>query len=228
MRVRAKVAAVLACSVLPLTSAAAATRPADPTLLTVSETGKLTLVNLRSGRVRQFMRAYQATWSPDGRRIVFVGRGERGLGDLFVINSDGSHLHRLTHDDSVEEHDPVWSSDGNRLAYFAQRQALFQDDLIVLSLSTGVSASIARGRPLKEQLEWSPDGRKLAFATSSSATRGIRVVDATTGQPVDTWLGNNYPLWSPDGSRVRLDRERTSKTHGREAGWIGRARRLPR
>jgi tricorn protease-like protein len=26
------------------------------------------------------------------------------------------------------------------------------------------------------------------------------VIDATTGQPIDAWLGQNYPVWSADGS----------------------------
>jgi len=158
MRVNAGSAAILASCLLPFTTAAGAARPADPTLLSVSDAGKLTLVNARTGRIRHFASAYQATWSPDGKRIAFAGRAGGGWGDLFVIEADGSHLRRLTHSDDIEEHDPVWSSDGKRLAYFAQDQALSQDDLIVLSLSTGVSASVVRGPPLKSGLEWSRTG----------------------------------------------------------------------
>ena len=202
MRVNAGSAAILASCLLPFTTAAGAARPADPTLLSVSDAGKLTLVNARTGRIRHFASAYQATWSPDGKRIAFAGRAGGGWGDLFVIEADGSHLRRLTHSDDIEEHDPVWSSDGKRLAYFAQDQALSQDDLIVLSLSTGVSASVVRGPPLKSGLEWSPDGRKFAFATSWAAGHGVQVIDASSGEAVDAWLGQKYPVWSPDGSSV--------------------------
>jgi Tol biopolymer transport system component len=202
MRFRAGSAVILASSLLSFTTAAGAARPADPTLLSVSDAGKLTLVNVRTGRVRHFLQAYQARWSPDGKRIAFAGRSGGGPGDLFLIDADGGELRRLTHSDDIEEHDPVWSSDGKRLAYFAQHQALSQDDLMVLSLSTGVSSSILRGRPLKGRLEWSPDGRKFAFSTSSGATSGARVIDATTGQPIDAWLGQDYPVWSADGSSV--------------------------
>jgi Tol biopolymer transport system component len=148
MRLYAKSAVILASSLLSFTTAAGAASPSDPTLLSVSDTGKLTLLNLRTGRVRHFMRAYQATWSPDGKRIAFAGRGQGGPGDLFLIDADGRNLRHLTHTDDIEEHDPVWSSDGKRLAYFAQDQALSQDDLMVLSLATGMSASVVRGRPL--------------------------------------------------------------------------------
>jgi Tol biopolymer transport system component len=203
VRLHAKTAAILASSVLSFTTAAGAARPADPTLLSVSDGGKLTIVNVRTGRVQHFLQAYQAAWSPDGKRIAFAERGQRGPGDLFLIDADGHNLRRLTHSDDTEEHDPVWSSDGKRLAYFAQRVALSEDDLMVLNLSTGVSASILRGRPLKGRLQWSPDGRKFAFVTSGvSPHAGARVIDATTGQPLDSWLGQNYPVWSADGSSV--------------------------
>ncbi|MGZ4403648.1 MAG: hypothetical protein ACXVRI_12475 [Gaiellaceae bacterium] len=212
MRLHAKSAVILASSLLSFTTAAGAARPADPTLLSVSDTGRLTLVNVRTGRVRHFMRAYQATWSPNGKRIAFAGRGQGGPGDLFLIDADGRNLRRLTHSEDIEEHDPVWSSDGKRLAYFAQDQALSQDDLMVLSLSTGMSASVVRGSPLKGQLEWSPDGRKFAFVTSWAAGRGVQVVDATSGEAVDAWLEQKYPVWSPDGSSVAFvftENERT-------------------
>src|SRR6266850_118778 len=191
MRFHAMSVAILVSGLLSFTTAAGAARPADPTLLAVSETGTLTLVNVRTGRVRHLARAYQATWSPDGKRIAFAGRGQGGPGDLFLIDADGRNLRRLTHTDDIEEHDPVWSSDGKRLAYFAQDQALSQDDLMVLSLSTGVSASVVRGRPLKGRLEWSPDGRKFAFVTSWAAGRGVQVIDASSGEAVDAWRGQN-------------------------------------
>jgi Tol biopolymer transport system component len=212
MRLHAKSAVILASSLLSFTAAADAARPADPTLLSVSDTGKLTLLNLRTGRVRHFTRAYQATWSPDGKRIAFAGRGQGGPGDLFLIDAEGRNLRRLTHSDDLEEHDPVWSSDGKRLAYFAQDQALSQDDLMVLSLSTGMSRSVVRGGPLKGQLEWSPDGRKFAFVTSWGGGRGVQVVDATSGEAVDAWLEQKYPVWSPNGSSVAFvvtENERT-------------------
>ena len=73
---------------------------------------------------------------------------------------------------------------------------------MVLNLSTGVASSVVRGRPLKSRLEWSPDGRKFAFVTSWTAGRGVQVVDASSGEAVDAWLEQKYPIWSPDGSSV--------------------------
>ena len=47
------------------------------------------------------------TWSPDGKRIVFVSnRG--GNDEIYVMNSDGSGQTRLTNNRDKED-GPVWS-----------------------------------------------------------------------------------------------------------------------
>jgi Tol biopolymer transport system component len=61
-------------------------------------------------------------WSPDGRRIAFVGtvvrRHAAGFTSaIFVVDADGSHLVRLTHGD-YEEWAPAWAPDGMRIAFF--------------------------------------------------------------------------------------------------------------
>jgi dipeptidyl aminopeptidase/acylaminoacyl peptidase len=192
MRFHAMSVAILASSLLSFTTAAGAARPADPTLLAVSDAGKLTLVNAQTGRVRHFLRAYQATWSPDGKRIAFTGRGQGGPGDLFLIDADGRNLRRLTHSDDIEEHDPVWSSDGKRLAYFAQDQALSQDDLMVLSLATGMSATVVRGRPLKA--DW--NGRPTAGNSHSSRAGPPGTVCRSSMRPAGkrSMLGSNRSI----------------------------------
>src|SRR5439155_8088073 len=45
--------------------------------------------------------------SPDGRRIAFVA-----LEHVYVMDADGSGLHRVTPFENVVEHSPTWSPDG--------------------------------------------------------------------------------------------------------------------
>ena len=54
-----------------------------------------------------------AEWSPDGRKIAFVG-GEVSRADLYVINTDGSGLAQLTQLGTVTG--AAWSPDGRTLA----------------------------------------------------------------------------------------------------------------
>src|SRR5439155_1273801 len=55
------------------------------------------------------------SWSPDGKQLVFTGY-DGGLSDLFVVNADGSNLHRLTND-KYADLEPSWAHDGDRLAF---------------------------------------------------------------------------------------------------------------
>ena len=63
--------------------------------------GQLFTMNPRGGDVRQithvFGNAYQPSWSPDGRFIVFTRNFRAdGVSDIYLVRSDGTGLRRLT------------------------------------------------------------------------------------------------------------------------------------
>jgi Tol biopolymer transport system component len=55
--------------------------------------------------------AYGPDWSPDGRRLVFVRRG-----DLFVAGADGRNQRQLTRDPDHADAEPQWAPSGARIA----------------------------------------------------------------------------------------------------------------
>lgn len=64
--------------------------------------------------------AYEPAWSPDGDRIAFVGPVEQAETAIWVMDSDGSNLTRLTTDLlGYQAWRPTWSPDGSRIAYWA-------------------------------------------------------------------------------------------------------------
>ena len=62
------------------------------------------------------MRAGLPRWSPDGKRIAFMGRNAGGLWKIYIVSSDGGSLQQITYGGGNDA-DPSWSPDGASLAY---------------------------------------------------------------------------------------------------------------
>ena len=56
-----------------------------------------------------------ATWSPDETKIAFNSDRD-GNNELYVMNSDGSDIRRLTFT-KANERGPFWSPDGKRITF---------------------------------------------------------------------------------------------------------------
>jgi Tol biopolymer transport system component len=64
------------------------------------------------------------SYSPDGKKIVFLGGWETMYGNICVMNADGSDRKQLTHNaddgrqmDEPSSDEPAWSADGNSIIF---------------------------------------------------------------------------------------------------------------
>ncbi len=124
------------------------------------------------------------TFSPDGKQIVFTGY-DGGLSDLFIVNSDGTGLRRLTQDKYADLH-PVWSPDGKTIAFATDRGpntdfttlAIGNLRIALYHLDQGtieVLPEMEQGKNVSPQ--WSPDGRELAFVSDRNGVSNIFLYD---------------------------------------------------
>jgi Tol biopolymer transport system component len=149
----------------------------------------------------------EPVWSRDGRKIVYVSRGDRNTWDLYVINVDGSGQRMLT---SVSSASAAWSPDGRKIAFAGARRPGPSDrrlagGLWVINADGSGKRKLA---PKGEDPAWSPDGRTIAFAASPR----LYVVNADGGGrrrlAGNTVAGSgkggrmSSPAWSPDGRRI--------------------------
>ena len=104
-----------------------------------------------------------------------------GNWDVYIIDSDGTGLSRLT-DDVGRDGLPAWSPDGKRIAFVSNRHGSF--GLYVTSAEPERASELVRlfvsdrvdGLP-----EWSADGRHISFSTTRNGREMICIAPVEGG-----------------------------------------------
>lgn len=137
-------------------------------------------------------------WSPDGSKIAFVSNRDGADTELYLMNTDGSNLVKLT-DDTLDDNTPAWSPDSQRIAFTRSQgvgiQIINRDGTNLVSVITFAAWP-----------SWSPDGSRLAFVQNDSTIpfKGIvftAKLDGTDKQRVTINPdGARAPSWAPSSS----------------------------
>ena len=162
-----------------------------------------------------------------------------GLGEIVVVNADGSGLRVLTHD-KVTELSPRWSPDGREIAYI-RPGAQDRGQIWLMSADGSHQRALTRLRSVQlygssamPSLDWSPTGRQIVFAAyppdpeNNGGPQHLYFASARTGAVTALTKGSSMrtndeaPAWSPDGrwiafrrapSRIMLLSTATDRVH---------------
>lgn len=141
----------------------------------------------------------QASWSPDGKKIVAVTTSRT----LLVFDRSGENRRALLQTPGNYCFQPAWSPDGEWIAFASDRDGnseLYKvredgTDLTRLTHHPGVDC-----RP-----KWSPDGEWLAFTSNRSGNEDLYVMRADGGTARNLTANSavdDHAAWSPDGKSI--------------------------
>jgi Tol biopolymer transport system component len=155
------------------------------------------------------------TTSPEGK-IVYVK-----LGDIWVMDADGTNQTNLTNTPDTNEGQPAWSSDGTKIAFTGPGELNEDgsgglDDIYVMDAdrSTNDATSLTDTPDFLEyRASWAPSGAQLTFVREIpgeiiSEQSDIFVMDADPATNDDainltqTDAREDDPAWSPDSTKI--------------------------
>lgn len=157
------------------------------------------------------------TWSPDGRKIAFVGQKQNGSFAIFTMNADGTDRTEITalNDSYWATWRPLtWSPDGGRIAFHDASAVSGSIDIFVVNVDgSGRQDLTADHAHLDLTPVWSPDGSKILFSRYDVYPPGYGGtmlhtinVDGTNLTPLvngfaDGW-NEDFPDWSPAVNQI--------------------------
>ena len=136
-------------------------------------------------------------------QIAFTMTDAAGNKDIYVIDSDGENLHRVTDEASLVE-SPSWSPDGRKIAFTSWATGVPR--IFQLDLATRSRTMLPEVRGAGDYITptYSPDGRTLAFSVlGRGGQSGIFTYDVARDCCLTYLSGGPWydlsPTYSPDG-----------------------------
>ena len=133
----------------------------DGRRLVVERSGRLFVIRADRRGERLLAAGREPAWSQRGGRIAFVSDRD-GTDDLYLVESTGRRLRRLTTSPAVES-EPAWSPDGRRLAYVAFDGG--STDLYVLDVRSARAVRLTQDLDAEASPAWRPSGRNITFVS---------------------------------------------------------------
>ncbi len=151
-------------------------------------------------------------FTPDSQRLLLYSTAAGGYAQIYIANTDGSNLHRISSVRAIEVEPKVNPKTGQDLVFVSGRGGLPQVYRMNIDGADIVRLTDGEGEAVNPA--WHPDGQKIAFAWTKGFEPGnynIFVMDVATRQFVQLTHGtgrNENPVWAPDGLHIVFSSKR--------------------
>ncbi len=173
-------------------------------------------------RLTKGKNAWESDWSPDRTKILFTSTLHGGEMEVYVMDADGSNVHRLTHTpgEGTSSWAADWSPDGKQIAFTSNRDGSPEGydgyDVYVMDADGSNIRRLTREDGADGSSAWSPDGRTLAFMSSRDDKSRSEIYVMTVDGSKAWRLTHDKrqagrPAWSPDGERITFQSTRTNR-----------------
>lgn len=138
-----------------------------------------------------------ARWSPDLSKIAFIKIPDSAtpftVGELWVMQADGSGARKLANADAGHGFAEAWSPDGDRIAFVVrenpqdaqadQSAGALKSNISIVNLSDGAESQLTHFEGASvEAPVWSPDGRQIALTAVLDDKMNAYLADLASGQ----------------------------------------------
>ena len=175
--------------------------------MNVDGTNETKITNFTNG-TNSVWGAGDASWSPDGTKIIFISDKDSdndGGSEIYTINSDGTNLVRINHNARGENNPKfspngkkiLFSSDVNDVSHLYTMNVDGTNETKITNFTNGTNSVWGAG-----DASWSPDGTKIIFISdkdsdndggseiytiNSDGTNLVRINHNARGESNPTW-----------------------------------------
>ncbi|MCM8772450.1 MAG: hypothetical protein NC922_05230 [Candidatus Omnitrophica bacterium] len=182
-----------------------------------------------------------ASFTPDGKKIVWQRRGENDRAEIWIMNIDGTNKKNLTqvHGGPVNgpdtcETQPMISPDGTKIAFKACHNDNSQGGSIwVMNIDGSMPVKVSGNLIKCTKHSWSPDSQWILFNSrvdydgdgNGDKSRIFKVRANATGltmlsEDTDEDICENWANWSPDGKWISYHRRDWTGDLDKYGLWI--------